>query len=157
MAPQVAAMLKRDDDYDDYNDSWYWSDTGYTVRYVIVFVILTALLLFFLGGYLHARKRMKKGLQPLSYHRWMVKSRYRQPQYYQNAPPPQGYPMYAYPPAQQEVPPAYYQHAPPPPAYSPPEGASKAMADQNWNGQFGQAGEASQSVAPPSAAAAPRP
>ena len=47
-------------------------------------------------------------------------ARYRSSQF-------QGYPMEGYPPP----PPAYNAADAPPPVYQPPEGASKAMADQN--------------------------
>ncbi|KAI7360065.1 hypothetical protein KC320_g37 [Hortaea werneckii] len=47
------------------------------VRYTIVGLLFAALLLFFVGGYFHARRRLQKGLPPLSYHRWMVGRAYR--------------------------------------------------------------------------------
>lgn len=105
------------------------------IRYTIICVIFASILLYFVGGYLHARRRLRKGLPPLAYHRWMVQRsvRYQQPvynPYAQHDPYSQGYNM----PGYQPPPPAYQ---PPqrdaPPAYTPPQGASKAMADQNWH------------------------
>lgn len=130
---------KRDDDdvypY-DYSESWWWSDTGYAVRYALICVILAIILLYFVGGYCHARSRLKKGQPPLAYHRWMVQrsARYEQPQHqqsypYRPDPYAQGYAMHGYAPPP-NPPPAYHGDAPP--AYYPPEGASKAMADQNY-------------------------
>jgi len=108
------------------------------VRYAVICVIFAAILLYFLGGYWHARHRLSKGQPPLAYHRWMVNRtvRYQQPQHqaapyrpYQHGPDPyqEGYVMHRYAPP----PPAYHGDAPP--AYAPPEGASKAMADQNYH------------------------
>ncbi|SMR52753.1 unnamed protein product [Zymoseptoria tritici ST99CH_1E4] len=126
------------DDY--YDGNWWWSDTGYAIRYTIIIVILAIILLYFVGGYFHARRRMKKGLPLKRYHRWMVRRQYRQqqhaaPQYnaYYQDPNQQGYPMQPY---GNNPPPPYVA---PPPAYAPPEGASKAMADQNYT-HLAQAG-----------------
>ena len=43
--------------------------TAFIIKWVITALILLALALFFIGGYLHAQRRMKKGLPPLRYHR----------------------------------------------------------------------------------------
>jgi hypothetical protein len=124
------------------------------IRYTIIIVIFAIILLYFVGGYLHARRRLKKGLPLKRYHRWMVRRSYRQQQpqgnvYYNPNQP--GYPMQPY--QGQPPPPAYNTYAPPPPAYAPPEGASKAMADQNYTrSQFGQQGESSGPAPPPPAA-----
>nr|POF07872.1 hypothetical protein CFP56_66164 [Quercus suber] len=121
--------------------SWWWSTAGFTVRYIIVAVIFGALLLFFVGGYYHATRRVRKGLPPLPYHRWMVQRRIwgSEPRYNQYPHRPahhvsqgyqqgQTYRMEGYAPP----PPAYNSEHAPPPAYQPPQGGSKAMADQNF-------------------------
>jgi len=117
-----------DDDY----GSWWWSPAGMAVRYAIVALLFAAVLLFFVGGYYHARRRIRKGLQPLPYHRWMVRRFMRQPQpAYQQYHPynaPQAYQMENYAPP----PPAYNREEAPPPVYQPPEGGSKVMADQSY-------------------------
>lgn len=112
---------------------------GLAVRYGIIAALFFIVLLFFVGGYFHAQRRIKKGKQPLAYHRWML----RAPAY--NArpyPPPGSRPVYAYysephnnnyqmegyPPP----PPAYHHAEASPPVYAPPPGASKAMADQTF-------------------------
>ena len=132
------------DTFSDYgNESWWWSDTGMAVRYAVICVIFAAILLYFLGGYWHARRRLQKGQPPLAYHRWMVNRsvRYRQPQHHQHQATPfqpyyprdpyqEGYQLNGYAPPN-NPPPAYHGDAPP--AYAPPEGASKAMADQNYH------------------------
>lgn len=119
---------------------------GLAVRYAIAAVLFFLILAFFLGGYYHAKRRLRRGQQPLAYHRWMVR---RQMNYY----PPQprygwpqdpnvgpSYGMEGYPPP----PPAYNNAELPPPVYQPPQGATKAMADQNF-AHTSRAGESSAS------------
>jgi hypothetical protein len=43
--------------------------TAYIIKWAVIGAIFVACLAFFLGGYLHAKSRMKKGLAPLAYHR----------------------------------------------------------------------------------------
>ena len=103
------------------------------VRYAVVALLFATILLFFVGGYVHARRRLNKGLAPLPYHRWMVR-RYMHPpsqqQGYQFHPQPQyqGYQMENYAPP----PPAYTAADAPPPVYQPPVGGSKVLADQSY-------------------------
>ena len=127
------------------------------IRYAIVALAFGILLLYFVGGYAHARRRMKKGLPPLAYHRWMVNRRlqpsygmrYAQPHYGQN----QGYQMENFAPG----PPAYHNEEAPPPVYQPPQGSSKVMADQSFayghQMENGQNSGAVPGVAPPPATA----
>lgn len=131
------------------------SQTGSAVRYTIVAILFFLLFAYFLGGYWHARHRVRKNLPPLAYHRWMVKRRSAHyPRYWGGG----GVPMYASHPhhphnnpyyMQQPQHPDYYgmqgsTHAPPPPAYHagdapppvyqpPPQGGSKVAADQNYS------------------------
>lgn len=70
----LSALFKRQcvDDFGDMVDcgpSWWYSTTGYAVRYTITAVIILLLLLYFVGGYMHAVRRLNKGLAPLAYHR----------------------------------------------------------------------------------------
>lgn len=147
------------------------------VRYTIVAILFLLIFLYFLGGYWHARRRLRKNLAPLPYHRWMVKRHLaayypQQGQYHYYNPHAHGVPMYAhphYPPHQQQFPqhPDYYgaqgsSHAPPPPAYhagdapppvyQPPQGGSKVAADQSFAEVRG--GEGSGEVRAPGPAAA---
>lgn len=104
------------------------------VRYAIVAVLLGSVLLFFLIGYYHAKRRLAKGQSPLAYHRWMT----RQPVYrptqqqhryhYRREPPTYGYPMETYAPP----PPAYNTAEELPPVYQPPQGGAKTMADESF-------------------------
>ena len=56
-------------DDDGTDDSWWWSTTAYAIKWAIVGSIFLLFILFVVGGYLHARRRMKKGLAPRRYHR----------------------------------------------------------------------------------------
>ncbi|KAL6244455.1 hypothetical protein RBB50_008697 [Rhinocladiella similis] len=139
-----------DDNFDD--GYWWYSSTAYAIKWAIIATILVALFLFFIGGYLHARRRMRKGQPPLAYHRWLVPRSQRlafaqrYPQYaaqagvysmaarpmyhpygpgYQGGGHGQAYQMGVYGPP----PPAYHE----PdyvPAYTPP-GGNKVDPDQN--------------------------
>ncbi|KAK4498818.1 hypothetical protein PRZ48_009328 [Zasmidium cellare] len=140
------------DGYDGDGGSWWWSPTGMAIRYTIIILIFASLVLFFLGGYYHAQRRLRKGLPPLPYHAWMVRRRqprynyYQQPHpYYQHPGPQQAYAMHENEPP---LPPPPYMA--PPPAYAPPAGASKAMADQTFH-PVERSGEASLPPLPPAA------
>ena len=127
------------------------------VRYAIVALLFAFVLFFFVGGWWHARRRVRKGLPPLAYHRWMVQ-RYFRPynadtRYQQHQQPGQTYTMehYSYPPP----PPAYSSAEVPPPVYQPPEGGSKVMADQSYvHVQQAPVGETSENALPAAPAAA---
>lgn len=130
---------------------------GYYVRYAVIAAIFAVIVLILIFAHFHAQRRIKKGLQPLAYHRWLVRRRnpyppqntyaYYQPNTQQQPPPGQAYPMNGYygahgaPPGGVEgqqgwapPPPAYGQHTwDTPPNYAPPTGASKAAPDQNVN------------------------
>ncbi|EEY17597.1 conserved hypothetical protein [Verticillium alfalfae VaMs.102] len=106
---------------------------------------------YLIGGYLHAKRRLKKGLLPLAYHRWMVRRavlaqvdpRYgrphQQPAYYATYRPGYGeayaqgqghggYGMQNMPPP----PPMYDPSSARPPMYVPPEGGSKVDPSQTY-------------------------
>ncbi|KAF2154762.1 hypothetical protein K461DRAFT_311164 [Myriangium duriaei CBS 260.36] len=134
----AAFLFKRQQctNYDTQADcytSFWWSNTGLAIRYAIVAVLFVLIAIFLMVSYLHAQRRVKRGLPPLGYHRWMLARRY-QPQYNPNAyymngnmgHNGQGYGM----PQYQQGPPAYNWDAPP--QYQPPAGGSKAMANQNF-------------------------
>ncbi|KIX01550.1 uncharacterized protein Z518_09276 [Rhinocladiella mackenziei CBS 650.93] len=132
-----------EDDTDDlYDGYWWYSPTAYAIKWAVIAAILLAALLYFVGGYVHAKRRMQKGLPPLAYHRWLIPRRQRMaftqqyPQYanqfsfYRHAQTPYGhgqaYPMGSY--------------GPPPPAYGEPDyvpaytsqGPNKVDPDQNY-------------------------
>lgn len=125
------------------------------MRYGVLAAIFVVVTGFLLISYLHAQRRIKKGLPPLRYHRWIVASRrtpYNAPQYYGGGPPGQAYGMQTW----QPPPPAYGQWGDMPPQYAPPQGGSKALADQNfgrpmYEGPGGEASGAGGLVYPPPA------
>ncbi|GJN70455.1 hypothetical protein PLICBS_004513 [Purpureocillium lilacinum] len=93
---------------------------------------------YILGGYWHAKRRLRKGLQPLAYHRCLVSRRAYQPPQYQASWPQQGgggggyYQPDAYHMGNM-APPVYDPNRPPmypgQPA-GPPEGGSKVDPSQ---------------------------
>ncbi|EON64264.1 hypothetical protein W97_03495 [Coniosporium apollinis CBS 100218] len=147
MAPTILA--KREyyvDAYGNYQfDSWWDSPAGYTVKYVVFAAIVLFIIVWFVGGYYHAQRRMKKGLPPLAYHRFLVNRRqraqfdptYQHPQHHYTVYPlhrpyymqqqQNGYQMQNYP----EPPPLYSHDVPP--AYQGPPGGSKANPQQEWH------------------------
>ncbi|KAI0197661.1 hypothetical protein F4808DRAFT_291572 [Astrocystis sublimbata] len=74
ISPMRAAMITRqlvardDDEY-----VWFWYTTpGIIIKYVIFFSFLTILFGWVIGGRIHAKRRLRKGLKPLSYHGWLL-------------------------------------------------------------------------------------
>lgn len=120
------------------------------MKWALFFGLLLLLVVFVVGGRMHAMKRINKGLKPLGYHRvgifdylllnytdfsqWMLSRRQRalyDPSYrpahiyYTTHPPPQNaqYGMYPMPP------PMYDPTSAPPPTYQ-PQGGSKIDPSQ---------------------------
>ncbi|MCJ1272743.1 hypothetical protein MMC21_000530 [Puttea exsequens] len=125
------------DYYDDDNYYWGYSNTAVAIKWAIIAAIFVIFLLWFVGGYMHAQRRMKRGQPPLRYHRFLVPRRQRrmfapQPQfggyYPQTNGYGDGYPMQTYP----QPPPAYHAEHVPPPVYEPPEGGSKVAPAQEY-------------------------
>ncbi|EWC45243.1 hypothetical protein DRE_05970 [Drechslerella stenobrocha 248] len=105
---------------DDGDDGWWYSDTAIIIKWTIGAVILFALTAYFGGGYIHAKSRMAKGLQPLPYHRWMVR-RQMEPEAYVINPSrgPRVNTHGGYAEAYQPPPPVYNPYNAPPPEYYP--------------------------------------
>ncbi|KAL1304003.1 hypothetical protein AAFC00_000444 [Neodothiora populina] len=167
--PQLSKRMTCDYYGNCIDDDGHYSWTDYYVRYAVVAAIFFCIIVFVLGAYYHATRRIRRGLQPLPYHRWLVRrSRWdphRQPPqqntyaYYANN-PSQSQPMYPMNGngAQQQPPPngwappppAYGQHVwDTPPVYQPPPGASKASADQTVSEVNRLNGEGSSDLPPP--------
>lgn len=55
----------------DPDDNVWWgnSDAADAVKWSVVTAIVLLLCLWLIGGYYHARRRLRKGLAPLAYHR----------------------------------------------------------------------------------------
>ncbi|OTB00740.1 hypothetical protein M426DRAFT_324100 [Hypoxylon sp. CI-4A] len=115
---------------------WFWyTRTGVIVKWSVFFGIILLLGLYLILGRLHAKKRVRRGLKPMSYHGWMlsrqeragVDPRYAWPQAtysnYQQGPGGPGYGMQGYP-----APPPVYDPNNRPPMYeggAPPMGGAK--------------------------------
>ncbi|KAL2166810.1 hypothetical protein VTG60DRAFT_2127 [Thermothelomyces hinnuleus] len=173
MAPAFTRLLRRqyedctitEDGYID-EDSCYipfWATrTGVIVKWSLFLGIIALIILYFLVAYIHLKQRLRKGLPPLGYHRFLVSRvtlaqvdpRYRPP-------PPNNftydpaeryyYDMYAMPP------PVYDPNAPRPPKYEPPANSTKVEPNQSQGAQQGQhqAGESAAYGPPPGPPPAP--
>ncbi|OAG08877.1 uncharacterized protein CC84DRAFT_1215339 [Paraphaeosphaeria sporulosa] len=127
-----------------FRDGFWYSDTGIIVKWAILASFFLFFMAWFLGGYLHAKARLRKGKPLLAYHRWLVsyqdRKRYGQTtqnryEYYAQPPYPQQQQQQqqqAYGPRPDgtwpEPPPMYNGDAPP--GYVPPPGASKMDPNQ---------------------------
>ncbi|MCJ1226416.1 hypothetical protein MMC12_003068 [Toensbergia leucococca] len=143
------------DSGDDYNDgSWWYSSTALIIKWSVITAIFVIFMAWFVGGYYHARRRMKKGLPPLAYHRWLVPRSQRmrfEPQhqnpfsFYQSPntfndghqlqtfpPPPPGKTLLhlTFQPVADDI--AYNTDHVPPPIYQPVNGFSKVDPDQDY-------------------------
>ncbi|KIW65633.1 hypothetical protein PV04_07875 [Phialophora macrospora] len=178
----VSAILKRQDPTGDDNartivcDEFGCRDynpTAYAIKWAIIAAIFLIFSLYFVGGYLHAKRRMKRGLPPLAYHRWLVTRR-------QKAAFANQHPQYAgqfsfYRAQQAHAGPGGYGSAhgqtyqmggmyggPPPPAYNEPEyvppytGPNKVDPDQRYTPPSGPPPAATATTAP-AVPAAPEP
>ncbi|KAK3372469.1 hypothetical protein B0H63DRAFT_297905 [Podospora didyma] len=158
---QNRCLIDSNGDYvgdDCYVPFWY-TRTGVIVKWSLFLILTTAIGLYLLLGYLHAKKRIRKGLPPLAYHRWLVSRgdlarvdpRYQYPQaaayqYNGNLNNQQQYGMHSMPP------PVYDPNSARPPQYEgpPPEGATKTNPSQ-WNSTAEPArGQQDEEYAPPS-------
>ncbi|KAH8592096.1 hypothetical protein B0O99DRAFT_518210 [Bisporella sp. PMI_857] len=107
---------------------------GQIARWSVFFAIIFLFSAYMIGGYLHAKRRIKKGLPPLAYHRWLLNRQqrarfdpnYQNPQAYYSPYRPDGgqYGMHPMPP------PMYNPNEPPPPVYQPPAGGTKVDPSQ---------------------------
>ncbi|KAG9232948.1 hypothetical protein BJ875DRAFT_62048 [Amylocarpus encephaloides] len=122
--------------YTNGNHFWYTRE-GQIARWSIFFGIFFLFMAYMVGGYLHAKQRIRKGLVPLAYHRWLLSRRqraqvdpnYQNPSAYYT-PYPQGaqYGMNPMPP------PMYDPNSQMPPTYQPPAGATKVDPTQ-WRSE----------------------
>lgn len=116
------------------NDGFWYSTTGEIIKWSILAAIFLFFMAWFLGGYVHAKQRMRKGLPLLAYHRWLIPYRERQrygqtPQNHFTFYATQQQPYRANDGTYFEPPPVYNHDAPP--SYMPPPGATKLNPQQN--------------------------
>ncbi|KAI1358981.1 hypothetical protein F5Y08DRAFT_320671, partial [Xylaria arbuscula] len=100
---------------------WFWYTTaGVIIKYTIFFSLLLLLFGWVIGGRVHAKRRLRKGLKPLRYHAWLL-SRYERAQ----VDPTYAYPQPVYRPVYGNNMGGgggadyYGMHSMPPPVYDP--------------------------------------
>lgn len=129
-----------------YTDSFWYTEKGIIVKWIVLAVFFLIFFVWFVGGHIHAKRRLKKGLPLLGYHRFLIsyaeRRRYGQvPQnhftFYQTQNPyaPSGgaAPNPQYSQRQDGAwaePPPLYQNTDAPPQYFAPPGATKANPNQ---------------------------
>ncbi|RAL67990.1 hypothetical protein DID88_008714 [Monilinia fructigena] len=97
----------------------FWlTKTGQIIRWSVFWGLFIIFMLWIIIGYWHAKRRLRKGLKPLAYHRWMLNRRQRAQAIW--------HALYA--------PSNLRSSAPMPPTYQPPAGATKADPSQ-WRSQ----------------------
>ncbi|KAF2789943.1 hypothetical protein K505DRAFT_365163 [Melanomma pulvis-pyrius CBS 109.77] len=127
-----------------FREGFWYTDKGIIIKWCILAGIFFFFMAWFVGGYMHARRRMRKGLPLLSYHRWLVPYNERKkwgqtPQnhftFYATQP---GYGPQSQQPHYAQRPDGTYPDAPPlyngndaPPGYSMPPGATKTNPNQH--------------------------
>lgn len=118
-------------------NSWWFSDTGYIVRYAVTGALVLLVVVWVIGGTMHAKSRLAKGKAPLAYHSWLVRKAHRggqRPSFPSYSTParhatPQDrmeHSLSSWSRTQPEAPPNYYHDVPP--AYQP--AGSKAEPGQ---------------------------
>ncbi|KAL6711958.1 hypothetical protein ACN47E_003001 [Coniothyrium glycines] len=152
--------------FDD--DGFWYSDQGIIVKWVILASLFALFMGWFVGGYIHAKRRLRAGKPLLAYHRFLISyserrhygqagpaqnhfTFYQSQNPYQNSSSSSGAPAPAPAPYQQRQdggwadPPPQYMGNDAPPQYFAPAGAAKAHPSQGL--------EMPQYGAPPAAAA----
>lgn len=120
------ALIQRDDhsnndgitDDDDFEENWQFSEEAAAIKYGVLFGILFLAAIIILGMWFHANQRIKKGLAPLKYHRWLL-PRHKRAQFGEPhlAQPQDNFTFYQH--TQQPYPGSYGMQPVPPPAYNP--------------------------------------
>ncbi|KAI1187665.1 hypothetical protein F5B17DRAFT_452954 [Nemania serpens] len=150
-------LVSRDDD----EDIWFWyTTTGIIIKYTLFFAFLFIIALWVIGGRAHAKRRLRRGLKPMSYHAWLLSRAERaqvDPTYAYAPPPPHAAayrPVYGGDVNGAEY---YGMHHMPPPVYDPsrppvydglPAG-SKIDPVQDRQGEGHGQGAAAPEYAPP--------
>ncbi|KAF3762199.1 hypothetical protein M406DRAFT_341467 [Cryphonectria parasitica EP155] len=116
---------------------WY-SRTGLIIKWSVFLGLIVILAVYSTVGYMHAKRRIRKGLPPLAYHRWLISRaelarvdpRYAYPQssYTTYRPDYQG--QYYNMQPNMPPPPPMYDPAGRPPIYDGPVGGTKTAPSQ---------------------------
>ncbi|KAF2736643.1 hypothetical protein EJ04DRAFT_510946 [Polyplosphaeria fusca] len=118
-----------------FRDGFWYSDTGIIVKWSILAAFFLLFFGWFVGGYIHAKRRMRKGLPLMAYHRWLIPYSERQKH---GQVPQNHFTFYAAQPYQVQRPDGTYPEPPPmysndaPPGYVPPPGATKMAPNQTF-------------------------
>ncbi|KAI0109219.1 hypothetical protein GGR51DRAFT_513089 [Nemania sp. FL0031] len=119
-SPLLALARRQYVERDDGDYVWFWyTTTGIIVKYTIFFAFLFAIAAWVIGGRVHAKRRLRKGLKPLSYHAWLLSRAERaqvDPAYAYAAQNPVYRPVYGHPNGGADY---YGMHPMPPPVYDP--------------------------------------
>lgn len=145
-------------------DGFWYTDKGIIIKWILLVTFFAIFFGWFVGGYIHAKRRLRRGLPLLPYHRFLVSYSERR-RYGQAAPPQNHFTFYqtqnpyqqqqSNPTAYQQrqdgawaEPPPLYHNTDAPPQYFAPPGATKADPSQGGGaggvelGQYGPAGPA---------------
>lgn len=137
MASILSRQNNNDEEFIIEDDGFWWTRTGQIVRWSVFFGLMFILFAFMGLSYWHAKRRIRKGLVPLRYHRWLL-NREQRAQYdpsYQN--PQVFYTAYPRPGAQygmHPMPPPVYDPNGQPPTYQGPAGGTKVDPSQ-WRSE----------------------
>jgi len=124
-------------------DGFWYTDKGIIVKWILLVAFFAVFFGWFVGGYIHAKRRLRRGLPLLPYHRFLVSYSERR-RYGQAAPPQNHFTFYqtqnpyqpnatAYQQRQDGAwaePPPLYHNTDAPPQYFAPPGATKANQNQ---------------------------
>ncbi|KAI0410150.1 hypothetical protein F4802DRAFT_16135 [Xylaria palmicola] len=125
-SPLLALVPRQYVQQDDGDYVWFWYTTpGLIIKYVVFLGFLLLLFGWIIGGRIHAKRRVRKGLKPLAYHAWLLSRQERA-----QVDPAYAYPQAAATPVYGVYRPAYGQssggageyygmHPMPPPVYDP--------------------------------------
>ncbi|KAI0865044.1 hypothetical protein F4860DRAFT_342531 [Xylaria cubensis] len=159
----ISALARRQYVQGDNGDYvWFWYTTpGIIIKYVIFFAFLFILFGWVVGGRLHAKRRLRKGLKPLSYHAWLLSRQERaqvDPTYaYPRGPVVYGVYRPVYGNDNNNNGDYYGMHPMPPPVYDPsrppvydgPQGGSKVDPVQDRSQGQGSAPDYAPPAGPP--------
>ncbi|KAF2846833.1 hypothetical protein T440DRAFT_220222 [Plenodomus tracheiphilus IPT5] len=128
------------------DDSFWYTDKGIIIKWIILITFFLVFFGWFVGGYIHAKQRLRKGLPLLAYHRFLIPYSTRRaanpPQnhftFYQTQQNPYHSNSNQYTQRQDGAwtdPPPLYQNTDSPPQYfAPPVGATKMSPSQGGGG-----------------------
>ncbi|KAF2750615.1 hypothetical protein M011DRAFT_464419 [Sporormia fimetaria CBS 119925] len=70
--PKGYCIVEEDGEAECYEYGWWDSEKGTIVKWSLLAFFFILITTWFLGGYFHAKRRMRAGKPLLGYHRWLV-------------------------------------------------------------------------------------